>query len=256
MTHARIPRAITPLAHLDRTSYYEKVLSVVGGSPFQAQYGALHAVASGAPGTINAPAVGTGTVHNTKDAMHFGVVSTDGTSFTIAGNGKNINGGGSITVTGPAGASATLYYSVGLGAWVAFLGGGATVTSLPTYTGKNVAPVTYNNLSFISALATPAIPAAIGQKLIITFSCELDSPGESSTYGMSGRIYVDTVGDGIDLFNQTMNGGGDSQSVSWTTEVFGDGSSHVYGMSWMEGTSEGTVTPSAGCRFVVQTVGA
>lgn len=255
MSHARIPRALTPLGHLDRTAYFEKVIPVTGSSPFQAQYAALHAVASGAPGTINAPTVGTGTVHNTKDAAHFGVVSTDGTSFTIAGNGKNINGASSITVSGPAGASATVYYSVQLGAWVAFLSGGASVTSLPSYTGANVAPVTYTNVSFTPSVQTPSIPAAIGQKLVLSFSVQLTSPGESSAYNMNGRVYRDTPGTGIDTFVQSMIGGGDSQIVTWVFEVNGDGASHVYGISWEEASSEGTETPSGGARYVVQTLG-
>jgi len=247
-----IPRFVHPLAQFDRTAYFERVIPVVGGSPFAAQYGALHAVSSGAPGTVNAPNVGAGTEATTKDAFHFGVVSTDGTSFTIAGNGKNINGASSISVSGPAGASATLYYSTALGAWVAFLSGGASVTTPPTYTGKNGSLITYNTSTYTSVLATPTITASLSQKVILNFSCQLTCGGDAGV-DMQGRIYADVVGVNIDTFVQTVDSG-EKQIVNWQLEVGGDGTGHVYGMAWLEGADEDVSTPIGACRFVAQVV--
>jgi hypothetical protein len=249
-----LPRGIQSLSHLDRTNYYEKVVLSAGGSPFLASYGELIAVTAGSPGTINAPSMaGLGTEATTKDAFHFGVVSVDGTGFTLSGNGKNINGSSSITIAATPGASAYLYYSNVLGEWIAFLSGGATAAPLPSATGKNGSAVPLNNSTPTTVLESSPLTAAVGQKFVVTFSCEIDNAGETAPLA-EARLYIDTIGGEIDTFKATTIASG-SITMSWTLEELGDGSAHIFGLGIQLSTAESVTVPVDGCRYVVQVVG-
>ena len=253
---SRSPRNLQSLSHLDRTNYYEKVVLSSGGSPFLASYGELVAVTAGSPGTVTAPSMaGLGTEATTKDAFHFGVVSVDGTGFTISGNGKNINGTSTITIAATPGASAYLYYSNVLGEWIAFLSGGATapVTPLPTFTGKNLATVNYTNASPTTTLLTAPITAAVGQKIIVTFSAQITNPGDTAV-DADWSIFIDTSGGIIDNGAITTIVGG-SVVLSWTLEENGDGGAHTFGLQIQLSGAESVNTPTDGCRYVAQVVG-
>jgi hypothetical protein len=264
MSRRRVPLHVFPLSHLDRSSYYERVVASIGSSPFPAQYAELVAVSSGGVVTVLAPPVGAGTEQTTKDGFHFGVVSTDGTGpTTIQGNGKNINGAASIVLPAFAGASAHLYYSNVLGEWVAFLGAGVGAFSPPpTYTAKGpAAPQTFTNagLVAVNGASITTAPFSASQKAIITYSAVLHNSGAGAPAQTLCAIFDGTAAVTIDVFEQDLDTGDtteniDHEVVSWTVEVVGNGLARTFGMSVETLTANNATIEINRCRGVVQIV--
>jgi hypothetical protein len=136
----------------------------------------------------------------------------------------------------------------------------------PSYDTAGGTPPTYTALGgpmTLSAVQT-AVPAAsivtapirLGQKAIITYSVELDIAAGDETE-VTLKIFDGVASNGIDTFHQTVGiSGGEGTvqaTVSWTTEVAGDGLAHTYGLSVSDPASLVTI-PAFGCRGVVQIV--
>jgi hypothetical protein len=263
MSRRRLPLHTFPLSHLDRTNFYERVVASVGGSPFQAAYAELVAVSSGGQTTIACPVVG-GTEATSKDTFHFGVVSADGTGpITIQGGAHNINGAASIVIPALAGASAHLYFSNVLGEWVAFLGAGlGSFTPPPTYTARGpVAPQTFDNSAptAVTGATVTTAPFTAGQKAIITASATMHNATAGSLSTAICDIFDGIPANAIDTFEQDLDPGDaaeniDHQTISWTTEVVGNGGARTFGLAIVAGSANNVVVEAQRCRVVVQIV--
>jgi hypothetical protein len=264
MRNRRIPLHTFPLAHVDRTMYYERVVASVGGGPFQAQYAELVSVSAGGQTAVNCPVVAPGTATTTKDTFHFGVVSADGTGpVTINGNGFLINGGASVTLAASPGASAHVYFSVSLGAWVAFMGaGGAFGAPPPTYTAKGpAAPQVFTNagLTAVNNSSITTAPFSASQKAIITYTVELTNTTAGANAQANFGIFDGVAASQIDVWHEALVPAAagettDHRTVTVVTEVLGNGGARTFGLSIVANDANNLTVPTNGCRGVVQIV--
>lgn len=263
MHNRRHPGHIFPLSHLDRTNYYEKAVVSTPGEVFQAAYAELVIVHAGSATTILCPVIG-GTEATSKDTFHFGVISNDGTGpVVINGNGFTINGAASITLAASPGASAHVYFSNVIGAWLAFIGGGgASELPPPTYTAKGPpAPQTFTNggLTVVTGAAITTAPFSASQKAIVTFSAVVfniasaEATADLVIFDGAPGFPIDSFEQHIDLVTE---GVFDFQVISWTLEVPGNGLARTFGLA-ITTIDAATVTINTNrCRSVVQIVDA
>jgi hypothetical protein len=217
-------------ARLSYTSIFERV-NVVSASPLgSVPYGALTAV-QGAPGpstTIvlpNATAAGVSPA-GMKECHDVGVLNVDGGHPIViaAPDGKTINGSSTLILPASTGAFAWIFFDVSAQAWFAITatGGGAG----PPLTSTTTTPVGFAVTTVDTiAVVSPAVVTVAGQKVLVMFSCEIDSDtAVAHTATFTARV---DGGAAIDTFLQTSNTVG-SEVVSWHYEVTPAPGSHVY----------------------------
>lgn len=130
----------------------------------------------------------------------------------------------------------------------------------PTYTAKGPteAPqlLTGSFVAVANAIVTTA-PFTAQQKAIITTSVQLNAgAGVQDTAALQIFDGVATVG--IDSFQQTVGNQAEEiaefETVSWTTEVVGNGLARTFGLAVEENVPGDISVPPNGCRIVVQIV--
>lgn len=205
-------------SRLSYTSLFEKVTETSATGP--AVYGALVNVegASG-PVTIHAPNLTGPPAIAAKMSFDFGVVSDGAFAVTIDTlDGKTINGAATVVLPATPGAFALLFFDAINNDWVALVGGGGggggpAITSTTT-SGIGFAVTTVDTV----AVASPSIPVVAGQKVLVHFSCELDS--DAAAAHSATFIARADGGAAIDTFRQTSTTVS-SEVVSWTWESVG-----------------------------------
>lgn len=205
-------------ARLSYTSLFEKIVETAVTTT--APYGALVSVEGAAGGiTIHTPNLTGPPAIAAKMCFDFGVVNADG-AFPVTidtPDGKTINGGASIVLPASPGASALVFFDATNGDWVALVGGGAA--SLLTIASTTTTPVGFAVTTVDTpAVLSPAVAVATGQKVLVLFSCEVDSDSAVAHFvTLSARV---DGGAAIDTFVQTSTTVG-SEVVSWHFEVAG-----------------------------------
>jgi hypothetical protein len=97
-----------------------------------------------------------------------------------------------------------------------------------------------------ATIVAPALPAS--RSYVITYSAELDNAEAPTT--VTARIFDGVPSAGIVTFHQAL-AGSDSQVISWTVKVTGNGSARTFGLSLSDPASTASV-PAAGCVGVVE----
>jgi hypothetical protein len=96
-----------------------------------------------------------------------------------------------------------------------------------------------------ASISAPALPAT--RSYVITYSCVLENSESATT--VTARIFDGVASAGIVTEPQAL-AGTDTQIISWTVKVAGNGSARTFGLSLADPASTATV-PAAGCTGVI-----